>query len=45
MLQTRQLRWFALIAILLLAALLRIYHINLQSLWIDEGFTCIMIPC
>lgn len=29
----------ALTGILLLAALTRIYHIDLQSLWIDEGFT------
>lgn len=36
---TRLLRWSALVGILLLAAGLRIYHINLQSLWIDEGFT------
>lgn len=39
MTQARLLRWSALIGILLLAAALRIYHINLQSLWIDEGFT------
>ncbi|MDQ7027066.1 MAG: glycosyltransferase family 39 protein [Anaerolineae bacterium] len=30
---------FCLLLILLLAATLRIYHMNLQSLWIDEGFT------
>lgn len=29
----------ALTGILLLAAITRIYHIDLQSLWIDEGFT------
>jgi len=31
--------FWLLLLILLLAAVLRIYNINLQSLWIDEGFT------
>jgi 4-amino-4-deoxy-L-arabinose transferase-like glycosyltransferase len=31
--------WSALLLVLLLAAVLRIYHIDLLSLWIDEGFT------
>ncbi len=36
----RTMRTFWMLALLLLlAAFLRIYHINLQSLWIDEGFT------
>lgn len=35
----RHTRLIALTGILLLAALTRIYHIDLQSLWIDEGFT------
>jgi hypothetical protein len=36
---SRNIRLFWLLLILLLAALLRIYHLNLYSLWIDEGFT------
>src|SRR5688572_19457166 len=36
---SRNTRLFWLLLILLLAALLRIYHLNLYSLWIDEGFT------
>ena len=39
MLNLRIRRYSLLLLILLLAAVLRIYHIELLSLWIDEGFT------
>jgi len=39
MLQSRHTRLLVLLLILLLAASLRIIHIDLLSLWIDEGFT------